>query len=91
VKREITSRASFSRRAVLIGAAQFGLFGAIATKLYNLQVVQHGKYATLAQANSISERLTAPERGLIWWRFRPTNGLASRPTSPAGRNISRFC
>ena len=69
MKREITSRASFSRRAVLIGAAQFGLFGAIATKLYNLQVVQHGKYATLAQANSISERLIAPERGLITDRF----------------------
>jgi len=69
MKREVTSRASFSRRAVLIGAAQFGLFGAIAAKLYNLQVVQHGKYATLAQANSISERLTAPERGLITDRF----------------------
>ncbi len=69
MKREITSRASFSRRAVLIGAAQFGLFGAIATKLYNLQVVQHGKYATLAQANSISERLIAPERGIITDRF----------------------
>jgi penicillin-binding protein 2 len=69
MKREVTSRTSFTRRAVVIGAAQFGLFGAIAAKLYNLQVVQHGKYATLAQANSISERLIAPERGLITDRF----------------------
>jgi penicillin-binding protein 2 len=69
MKREVTSRTSFTRRAVVIGAAQLGLFGAIAAKLYNLQVVQHGKYATLAQANSISERLIAPERGLITDRF----------------------
>jgi penicillin-binding protein 2 len=69
MKRDITSRTSFNRRALLVGAAQFGLFGAIATRLYNLQVVQHGKYATLAQANSISERLIAPERGLITDRF----------------------
>ncbi len=69
MKRELKGRASFSRRALLLGAGQLGIFGAIGAKLYNLQVVQHSKYATLAQANSISERLIAPERGIITDRF----------------------
>ena len=69
MKREAKTRSNFNRRALLIGAAQFGIFGAIAARLYKLQVLEHGKYAMLAQANSISERLTAPERGLITDRF----------------------
>ncbi len=69
MKREIQGRAAFSRRALLIGAGQLGIFAAIGARLYNLQVVQHGKYATLAKANSISERLIAPQRGVITDRF----------------------
>jgi penicillin-binding protein 2 len=69
MKREVKGRASFTRRALLVGLGQTALFGAIGAKLYNLQVVQHGKYATLAKANSISERLIAPERGIITDRF----------------------
>jgi len=69
MKRDIQGRASFSRRALLVGAGQLTLFGAIGAKLYNLQVVQHSEYATLAKANSISERLIAPERGIITDRF----------------------
>ena len=69
MKRDIRGRASFTRRALLAGAAELAVFGAIGAKLYSLQVLQHGKYATLAQANSINERLIAPERGLITDRF----------------------
>ncbi len=69
MKREIQGRAAFSRRALLVGLGQLGIFGAIGAKLYNLQVVQHGKYAMLAQANSISERLIAPERGIVTDRY----------------------
>jgi penicillin-binding protein 2 len=69
MKRDAKGRPAFNRRAALIGAAQFGIFGALATKLYKLQVLEHSKYATLAQANSISERLIAPERGIITDRF----------------------
>ena len=54
---------------MLIGAGQGLVFTGIATRLYNLQVTQHGKYAMLAQQNSISERLVAPARGLITDRF----------------------
>jgi penicillin-binding protein 2 len=69
MKRETKDRSAFNRRALLIGTAQLGIFGAIAGKLYNLQVSQHGKYALLAEQNSISERLEAPIRGLITDRF----------------------
>ena len=69
MKRETKDRAAFTRRALLIGTAQFGIFGAIAGRLYNLQVAKHGKYALMAEQNSISERLEAPLRGLITDRF----------------------
>jgi penicillin-binding protein 2 len=69
MKRDTKGRPAFTRRAALIGLAQLGIFGAIGARLYKLQVTEHGKYATLAQANSISERLVAPERGLITDRF----------------------
>ena len=69
MKRENKDRSAFTRRALLIGTAQLAVFGAIGAKLYKLQVSQHSKYAMLAQANSISERLVAPERGLVTDRF----------------------
>jgi penicillin-binding protein 2 len=69
MKRDTKRRPAFTRRAALVGLAQLGIFGAIGTRLYKLQVQEHGKYAMLAQQNSISERLVAPERGLITDRF----------------------
>jgi penicillin-binding protein 2 len=69
MKRDTKRRPAFTRRALLIGTAQAGVFTFIGARLYNLQVAQHGKYAMLAAQNSISERLTAPERGLITDRF----------------------
>ncbi len=69
MRREAKDRSAFARRALLIGAGQAAVFGAIATRLYDLQVTQHGKYALLARQNSISERLVAPPRGLITDRF----------------------
>jgi penicillin-binding protein 2 len=69
MRRAAKTRSAFTRRALLIGTAQGAIFGAIATRLYNLQVSQHSKYAMLAEQNSISERLVAPERGLITDRF----------------------
>ncbi len=69
MKRDAKDRAAFTRRALLIGTAQFGIFGAIAGRLYNLQVAKHGKYALMAEQNSISERLEAPLRGEITDRF----------------------
>ncbi|MCF3946034.1 penicillin-binding protein 2 [Acidiphilium sp. AL] len=65
MKRERALRPIFTRRALLLGAAEFAAFGALAARLYRMQVLQHGKYATLAKQNSVNERLLAPLRGLI--------------------------
>ena len=63
MKREIRRTGVFTRRALLIGAAQVAAFGGLAAKLYRVQVVEGGKYATLADTNRISARLIAPPRG----------------------------
>ena len=55
----------FTRRALLVGAAQIGTFGALAAKLYQVQIVEGQRYATLAESNRISARLIAPPRGRI--------------------------
>jgi penicillin-binding protein 2 len=69
LKRDTKKQPGFTRRALLIGGAQAAVFAGIGTKLYKLQVDEHGKYSLLAKQNSISERLVAPERGLITDRF----------------------
>ena len=69
MRRQAKNRTGFSRRALLIGAGQAAIFAAITTRLYHLQVSEHGKYALMAKQNSISERLVAPERGIITDRF----------------------
>lgn len=69
MRRVAKARFSFTRRAVIIGGAQAAVFAAIGARLYNLQITNHSKYALLARQNSISERLVAPQRGLITDRF----------------------
>ena len=59
----------FTRRALLLGAGQLGVFVALGAKLYQLQVVDGARYATLAESNRISARLIAPPRGRILDRF----------------------
>lgn len=68
-KRENKQNGVFTRRALLLGAGQIGIFGALAAKLYQVQVVEGARYATLAESNRISSRLTAPPRGRILDRF----------------------
>jgi penicillin-binding protein 2 len=60
---------TFSRRAALLGGGQALLFGALAARLYYLQVVEADRYATLAEDNRISLRLLPPPRGRILDRF----------------------
>ncbi|MFN3462249.1 MAG: penicillin-binding protein 2, partial [Oceanibaculum sp.] len=54
-----------TRRALMLGAAQVGLVGALAGRLYYLQVVQGDRYRVLADDNRISIRLLPPPRGEI--------------------------
>ncbi len=55
----------FTRRALLLGAGQLGVFGALAAKLYQVQVLEGDRYATLSDQNRISARLVAPPRGRV--------------------------
>lgn len=55
----------FSRRAILIGGAQAGLFALLASRVYYLDVIEGEKYRTMAEDNRINLRLLAPARGQI--------------------------
>ncbi len=68
-KKENKRTGVFTRRALLMGAGQVGVFGALAAKLYQVQVVEGERYSTLAESNRISARLIAPPRGRILDRF----------------------
>jgi penicillin-binding protein 2 len=58
-----------SRRALLLGAGQLGLFSLIAGQLYKLQVLESDKYKLLAEDNRINIKLLTPPRGQILDRF----------------------
>ncbi len=58
----------FTRRALLLGGAQAALLAALAGRLYQLQVVETERFASLADDNRINLRLLPPSRGLIFDR-----------------------
>jgi penicillin-binding protein 2 len=62
-------RQRFSRRAVLIGAAQTGLFGLLLWRLRQLQILDSSEYRLLSDENRMSTLLTAPARGTIYDRL----------------------
>jgi penicillin-binding protein 2 len=72
MKRESKQTGVFTRRALLLAAAQIGVLGALAAKLYQVQVVDGARYATLAKTNRISERLISAPRGRLLDRFGVT-------------------
>jgi len=64
-KRDRVRRALFTRRAAVMALGQVGLLGALGGRLWQLQVVEAEKYATLAEENRILVRLLPPPRGRI--------------------------
>ncbi len=62
-------RAVFTRRALLLAAGQVGALGLLGAKLYQVQVVEGARYATLAETNRVSTRLVAAPRGRLLDRF----------------------
>jgi len=58
----------FTRRVLVVGGAKVLLLSALAGRLYQLQVLESSKYATLAEDNRINMRLLPPTRGLIFDR-----------------------
>ncbi len=69
MKRESKRTGVFTRRALLIAGGQLGALGFLGAKLYQAQVVEGARYATLAATNRISARLIAPPRGRLLDRF----------------------
>jgi penicillin-binding protein 2 len=72
-----------TRRAVIFGGAQLLAFTALTGRLYYLQFIKAGEYATLSENNRIKLQLIAPERGNLLDR----NGL---PMATNERNYQLF-
>ena len=58
----------FKRRSLLLGAGTFGLFGALAGRLWYLQLEEGQRFQLLSEENRVSQRLLLPPRGRIWDR-----------------------
>src|ERR1700730_15650780 len=57
------------RRAALLGTGQVILLGALAGRMYELQILESDRYSMLADENRINLRLLPPPRGRILDRF----------------------
>lgn len=68
-KKDKSRYATFTRRAVGMGAGVTAVFGVLAGQLYLLQIRDGEKYKEAAENNRVSERLQAPPRGRILDRF----------------------
>jgi penicillin-binding protein 2 len=69
MRRETRHAGVFTRRALLLMGGQVAVLGALAAKLYQVQVVEGARYTTMANENRISARMIAPPRGRILDRF----------------------
>jgi penicillin-binding protein 2 len=82
----------FTRRALLLGGAQAILMSALAGRLYQLQVLETQRFATLAEENRVNLRLLPPARGLILDRTgQPLavnrNNFRAMASSDRGRGV----
>jgi penicillin-binding protein 2 len=80
----------FTRRALLLGGAQVAMTSLLVGRLYQLQVLETQRFATLAEENRVNLRLLPPPRGLIFDRTgQPLavnrNNLRAVATSDRGR------
>ena len=68
-KTEASRSRLLTRRALVMGGIQTVLFGALAGRLYQLQVVESDRFTLLSDENRINLQLLAPERGRIFDRY----------------------
>ena len=67
---ELRRQHAFSRRALVLGGVQLLGFAALAARLYQIQVMQEGRYGSMAETNRISTQILPPSRrGRILDRF----------------------
>lgn len=67
--RDLQRNKFLTRRAVLLGGGQAAAFGALAARMYQLQIIEKDRYAVLADENRINVRPLVPPRGRILDRF----------------------
>jgi len=67
--RENNRQKLLTRRAALLAGGQAVLAGALAARMYQLQILDRDKYAVMAEENRINVRLLTPPRGRILDRF----------------------
>jgi len=77
---EAERRRSLTRRALVLGGAQTGLFGLLVGRLYQLQVQEADSLSLLAEDNRVSQRLLVPARGRIF----------DRHGRPLARNVPTY-
>lgn len=65
MKRDTKRTSVFTRRALLIMGGQTAILGGLGIRLYQVQVQEGERYATLADDNRISARMIAAPRGRI--------------------------
>ncbi|MCB9959127.1 MAG: penicillin-binding protein 2 [Rhodospirillaceae bacterium] len=63
--RDVERFRCLTRRTLVLGGLQLGLFGVLGARMYVLQVSERERYAMLAEENRINVRLIAPSRGTI--------------------------
>ena len=59
------SQRMFTRRALILAAGKLGLVGALASRLYYLQIVEADRYTLLSRNNQFNLELLPPIRGRI--------------------------
>lgn len=67
--KEKQRHANFTRRSLMLSGGITAIFGLMAGRLYQLQVIDGDEYFAQAEDNRISERLLAPPRSRILDRF----------------------
>ena len=65
MKRDTKRTSVFTRRALLMMGGQAAILGGLGVRLYQVQVQEGDRYATLADGNRISARMIAAPRGRI--------------------------
>lgn len=64
----LASRASITRRGLMLGAAQAAIIATLGLRMRKMQLDQADEYRMLAEGNSVKIRLLSPARGLIYDR-----------------------
>jgi penicillin-binding protein 2 len=64
-RRDDDSGALFTRRSLVLGVAGLGAFGALAARLYKLQILESDRYRGLSDENQFNYQLLVPSRGRI--------------------------